>query len=352
MLTPPSFPPSAVGAEKQVQDLADFAIAGEAEDAAYAAFVALPGRADALRAYCNENAGRRRAKTVGPKREGIRALAKNDPEATLVRRHLARADAAYWRVIVRHRLFLRRCAFRLQAQLAMTSEVDDLQSICEIGAYNAALRYDPTSMFRFATYAVHWIRARVREERDLPGGFHVNRNDTFDEGFFLESLSVPARDEAAESTLERLPGTSIDPIEALGHTDGLAVLKRAFTQLPEAQQRLLRRRMDGESLTDLGRERGCTKERIRQLETDAKNALRMRMRTMVSDVFPPPPARHQAIAPTTYPKQLRLRVLGYIDNDVPSLLIQKRTGLTEDDIRCILRIRASPTSKPSAAEGR
>lgn len=278
------------GAQNHVEDLRDFTIAHDAERAAYAMFERLDGRPKALEAYLKGRLHAKEAKTAGPQREGLRALIKGDADAVKVRRHIEEADRAYWRVILRHRPFLRRCAARLQGRIAWASSLEDLLALCEVGAYTAALRYDPGLPFRFITYAEPWIVARVHDEADRPAGIRVGKR-TPKKGLSLVSIENPTPQDREK---DELVADSIDPIDAYAEHETLLLLRRALETLPDEKRSLLQRRMAGTSLATLGDERGCTKERIRQLEQEAEGLLRRRMRAMAPRLFPAPapcPAR-------------------------------------------------------------
>ena len=185
-----------------------------------------------------------------------------------------------------------------------------------IGLNSAAEKFDYRKGFKFSTYATLWIRQAIQraisnDARTIRIPVHVlerrrnvqlaahrleaelGRDATRDELASAASLSVERVDETyglARTThsLNQTVGTDGDPTELgdllpdsrLEHPESdledlqrRAILGRALETLPERQRMILERHfgLSGEpqTLREIGLELGMTRERVRQIETNA-----------------------------------------------------------------------------------
>lgn len=198
-----------------------------------------------------------------------------------------------------------------------------------LGLTVAARKFDPDRGTRFVTYAGYWIRAhvldlvvksasmvgggsgvlrsklyfRLRRERARLAATEVSR-DTIIERLAQDfsvtparmasmlarldardvSLHRPVHDDAETTLQDRLLDDGEDLEAALAHDEQLGALQtataEALSTLDERERFIVQRRiMDDEtdSLAELGRQLGVSRERARQLEARAKTKLRAQL---------------------------------------------------------------------------
>jgi len=203
----------------------------------------------------------------------------------------------------------------------------DAVAEANLGLVEAAKRFDPSKGFRFITYAVWWIRQAVRRAQDESHtvrrahsllhdlGAIVATQDALrmalerepTDGELVDALNGPelehewtaekldrvreqgpvrnARfdepidDEVGQVLSDRLPDESATmPDEAMAESDVSRLLKQVSEGLSERQWAILVRHngLDGgepATLRDLGDEMGITRERVRQIEQDAREKI-------------------------------------------------------------------------------
>lgn len=240
----------------------------------------------------------------------------NDEEvASLIHTVRNRAAGRESRLAARNRLVegnLRLVVSVARAYCGMGLTLDDLIAEGNIGLMRAVKGYDPTLQVRFSSYAPYWIRAAIRQavsrqarQVRLPDYMHwllrryekaraeltdrLGRKPTVDEIRKELSLS-PTRAQFLSDALVTAeacrPPTSgggpdepsdrrLPPDEAASNRDGVVWLKTLMRRLPGRHARVLRRRLgDDKALAAIGTELGVTRERVRQIESEALAMIR------------------------------------------------------------------------------
>jgi RNA polymerase primary sigma factor len=245
-------------------------------------------------------------------------LLSREEEVELATRARAGDQGALERLIVSNLRYVVSVARRY---LGYGLSLTDLINEGNIGLIQAAKRFDPTRGVKFITYAVWWIRQAITHalagqggvvavpvrqleklrkvlegyrrytqqigvepsseelaaELDLPPSevetvLHVYRHF---------SLDTPIGEGGETSFLDRLPSaTSASAEEAYIDATLGQEIQELLSQLPPREQQVLRLRfgLDGEAKTleEIGAMLGITRERVRQIEKQAKDRLRQR----------------------------------------------------------------------------
>lgn len=173
-----------------------------------------------------------------------------------------------------------------------------------LGMFPAIRKYRP-SKGAFSTYAMFWVRASIqRYVNDVRGIVRVpqyaetarqkyqklSRNSQETDEFwmkFVEKESGVSRQSMAFAIMNSKPATSLSapadddhdgPIEigVVDDSPGFAQMDAAklLSFLNEKYREILRRRMEGETLKDIGLDLGVSRERIRQVESHAIQEIR------------------------------------------------------------------------------
>lgn len=190
---------------------------------------------------------------------------------------------------------------------------DIVQEGC-IGLLKAIERFDPDRGCRLITYAAYWIRAEIRafvvkayrlvrigtskgerralryyrktrerdpEELARASGISVARAEALLPALTNREASLDDRDPDRGSVIERMSSDEATPEEDVGLREAqakrAAALADAMRALPEREQTILRHRYfdaDPQTLDQIGRAFGISKERVRQLEERAMRRVR------------------------------------------------------------------------------
>lgn len=177
--------------------------------------------------------------------------------------------------IMEHLPLVRRVMeYRNSRRLAQVASLQwvDIEAMGIAGLWHAIERYDPASGNKFSTYAWKcidgYILSGVRAHRygAASRGSAAWRKD------FLSAVKLQG------DTMEWCVGL-VDPEPDVAHEQACAnervdILNEAIDSLPDRQRIAVRGRLRGRKLADIGKEIGCSGERVRQLHEQAILSLR------------------------------------------------------------------------------
>ncbi|MDI1481004.1 sigma-70 family RNA polymerase sigma factor [Polyangium sp. y55x31] len=199
---------------------------------------------------------------------------------------------------------------------------EDLVQQGNIGLLQAAERFDPARGYRLATFANYWIRAEIRDY--VTRNYRIVRLGTskaerravrfYRRAFVRDATTLAAKtglsEQRAHELIPLLAGPDA-PIDTSPHNDGPAdsalspeaevcraderaeltrAVKAALAELSPREQQVLERRLMSDepaTLAELGAAFGVSKERIRQVEEQAKKRMRGRLRVLAGEVVAP-----------------------------------------------------------------
>ncbi|MDI3287177.1 sigma-70 family RNA polymerase sigma factor [Polyangium sp. 15x6] len=196
---------------------------------------------------------------------------------------------------------------------------EDLVQQGNIGLLQAAERFDPTRGYRLATFANYWIRAEIRDY--VTRNYRIVRLGTskaerravrfFRRAFARDAATLAERtglsEQRAHELIPLLAGPDA-PIDTGAQSDGPAdsalspeaevcradehaqitrAVKAALSELSPREQQVLERRIMSDepaTLAELGAAFGVSKERVRQVEEQAKKRMRGHLRTLAGSL--------------------------------------------------------------------
>lgn len=196
-------------------------------------------------------------------------------------------------------------------KLAKFDSIEDLTQQANIGLIEAANRFEPDRGFRFQTFARHWIRSQTHRylcdkgrlirlpahveaaasmfRRGLVSSHEdfmkLGMTETTARSLFFMLTSRPVTTEADEETGTRgftLVSSNPSPEDLLGEAQDLerarGRIHLAIGHLTERERLIVEGRMmspdDEATLAELGEQLGLSRERVRQIEREAKAKLR------------------------------------------------------------------------------
>lgn len=165
-------------------------------------------------------------------------------------------------------------------------EIEDLIQLANEGLIMAADKFDLKKKVRFCTYAVWWIRATINEALCNTNGIKLPkaRLEEFYKGKWnVNSLDSEITNGEGENTtlLDFIKDDiGLTPDEAYYLDESLDDLKEMLDYLDSREKEIITLRFGlngkkGLSLSAIGEKVGCSKERVRQLESKALRNLRM-----------------------------------------------------------------------------
>lgn len=152
-------------------------------------------------------------------------------------------------------------------------EYEDVAQEATIGLIYAANTYDQGSGYAFSTYACRCIA------NQLNGGMEALRRHKRNAGYEPDRLDAKTAGKSSNpATLGELAPGPFDVERAVYATLRANELRDAAARNGRADgfRALERNAVWGDTLEDIGRDRGCTKERVRQVINRVKNELRER----------------------------------------------------------------------------
>jgi RNA polymerase sigma-32 factor len=229
--------------------------------------------------------GKRPEYAPTPTRVDTTLLTRDEEEALVVRWREKGDERARDALIVAHLPLVRRMAKRY----APFMPIEDVIQEGTVGLLKAVDKFEPGRGLRFATMASWWARASIAEALFKDATIRPCQSAKAKKAYFrgeraFHVLSV----ETPVSPRLTLGGTLIDqgrlPDElaeqAIDVSRGLSDLKAAMRRLTKRDRAILaaRRLLDNPNTLDtLGKAYGVSKERIRQIEFAAIDALRQLM---------------------------------------------------------------------------
>jgi RNA polymerase primary sigma factor len=199
--------------------------------------------------------------------------------------------------------------------------LEDLLNEGNLGLIEAARRYDPDKGTKFITYAIWWIRKsilkalaeqvnlvrvptyqmkKIREVRETERALRRELGRAPDRGEISERLEVPVKKvdqvlqvQGREMSLDDTVGKenktpvsdylvdrdTVSPEESFLKREGTGLVTQALTHLNEQERVVIKHRFGLEgcqtlTLKEIGEKMGVSRERVRQIESQAKQRLR------------------------------------------------------------------------------
>lgn len=202
-----------------------------------------------------------------------------EEERALASRSRAGDQAARY-ALVRHNLALVVAVARRRRRGAM--RLDDLVQEGSLGLLRAVEKFDPSVGTRFSTYATWWIRAYVG--RHIEQASAAVRPVSGARIPVVVSLDAPFGDGDAAAPLDRVEDDRPTPEDVcLSSARGRRVRDSVFAmrrRLGPVAWDIVKNRLERdppESLADIGRRWGLSRERVRQVELQTREFLRRRL---------------------------------------------------------------------------
>lgn len=166
---------------------------------------------------------------------------------------------------------------------------DDLWSEGRLGLINAAWRFDPSFDVAFSTYAFYWIWNSLRNfavRNCSPVSMPVNafltcnvhREQAFHARRSCRISQLVRRLDGVEQLERPDPTAAVEVERYIDVATVKEVMALVMKRLPERQRTVVRRRVRGDTLTQIAGDLGITREGARQVEARAMQRLRKLVR--------------------------------------------------------------------------
>ncbi len=221
------------------------------------------------------NATKGATAAAAPARKRLATLSARGERALALRAR--RGDrAAREELVRRHQPLVRSFALR---QSRGTLPLDELVQEGNLGLLRAVEKFDPDAGTRFASYALWWIRAYVW--RYLKGARSSVRHRSDTAAPADASLDAPLADDGDATWLDRLedegPGAEARLADAQGGAEIRGALDRVRGRIGEVGWDVIHSRLERDppdTLEQIGRRWGLSRERVRQIEVATRRFLR------------------------------------------------------------------------------
>jgi RNA polymerase sigma factor (sigma-70 family) len=155
--------------------------------------------------------------------------------------------------------------------VASIGSVEDVESIALYELVRCAGKFDPSTGFKFSTYAVVCVRLRLCREAQRGGLIRLPARMT-------PEKREAVRGKLATCSLDTLMAdTAWSPPAREAEDTGDTVDAEAMIRLlPERERYILRRRANGATLDVISGELGCSRQYVQQVEQQALKRIRRR----------------------------------------------------------------------------
>ena len=145
--------------------------------------------------------------------------------------------------------------------------------------WKAVQTYDPT-IGSFKTYSSWWIKYYMREEKKRRATVFVTRHG-MEKGVSIEVMPLDVPDTVGGVPLsDTLPCEDESADLVLEAAEDKERVRRALGTLKPREQAIIKARMEGKTLQEVGDTLGLTRERVRQIEAAAMPLMRQRLEEM------------------------------------------------------------------------
>lgn len=134
-----------------------------------------------------------------------------------------------------------------------------------LGVLRAIAKFDLDRGIRFSTYATYWIRSFIQRECMSHRVVHVP--------CVAQHRGVEITEHQFPDCCDKFVESSYEEEFLVVDSDDVDALKQAIRKLPRRQRSVIRHRMNGKTLSQIGRAMKISKERVRQIQMDAQRAL-------------------------------------------------------------------------------
>jgi len=161
--------------------------------------------------------------------------------------------------------------------------IEDLMQLASIGVLEAIGRLEP-NLGRLTTYATHYVDKELRlgVRNRLLIRVPIYQDESAGPQALLNSM-VGSSDDEDEMPLAVVANNES---EALEREEALTDLRIAIDALPRREQFVIRQRLAGDTLLQVGEKLNLTREMIRQIEASARRRLRNRLRSHSPELEP------------------------------------------------------------------